>query len=508
MHKATVPCFQCPAIVHSRPGKKGLVHCLPKLASRHLPVMAAATMVFVPCWGSGHFMSMMEAGKQMLDASGGALSLTVLVMQAPTSSKAAEVEEHVRRESASGRPDVRFINVPAVELPTDCARAEEFTFRYIELQARHVAEAVAALAAAPVAAIVVDLFCTPLLDVARELAAPRYVYFASTAAFFALMLRLPALRDENRDVFQEVETEGALHVPGLPPVPPSSVPVCLSGSNYRWFEYYGRRFLDAAGVVINSSVELERGVLAAMADGPAPAVHAIGPVTWFAASDDDQQKRQHQCVQWLDAQPPASVVFLCFGSMGFLRAAQVAEVATGLERSSRRFLWVLRGPPAAGTRYPTDADLDALLPAGFLDRTKSTGLVWPSCVPQKEVLAHAAVGGFVTHCGWNSVLESLWFGVPMVPWPLYGEQHLNAFELVAEMGVAVELGMTEDSFVEATELEEAVRGLMGETEKGAKARERAAEVKDACRKAVAEGGSSCAALRKLVCEISPGAGGP
>jgi hypothetical protein len=479
-----------------------------KPASRDLPIMAAATMVFVPCWSSGHFMSMIDAGKRVLDAGGGKLSLTVLVMQAPTPAKAAEVEEHVRRELACGRPDVRFINLPAVEPPTDCAGAEEFNFRYIELHAPCVVEAVAALAPAPVAAIVVDLFCTPLLDVAGQLAAPSYVYFASTAAFLAIMLRLPALRDENSDVFEEVETEGALHVPGLPPVPPSSVPVCLSRSNYRWFEYYGRRFLAAAGIVINSSVELERGVLAAIADGPAPAVHAIGPVTRFGARDDDQQKQRHECVQWLDAQPQASVVFLCFGSIGFLDAAQVAEVAAGLERSGRRFLWVLRAPPAAGALYPTDADRDALLPAGFLDRTKSTGLVWPSWAPQKEVLAHAAVGGFVTHCGWNSVVESLWFGVPMVPWPLYGEQHLNAFELVADMGVAVELGMTEDSFVEAAELEEAVRGLMGETEKGAKARERAAEVKDACRKAVAEGGSSCVALQKLVREISPGAGGP
>ncbi|PVH64912.1 hypothetical protein PAHAL_2G382700 [Panicum hallii] len=473
--------------------------------------MAAATIVFLPCWESGHFMSMVAAGKRMLDASGGALSLTVLVMQAPTAAKASEVAGHVRREAASGL-DIRFQNLPAVEPPTGYAAPEEFNFRYTQLHAPHVEEAVAGLAS-PVAAIVVDLFCTPLLDAAGELAVPRYVYFASTGAFLALMLRLPAFREELT-----ARPEGAVHVPGLPPVPLPYMPACLSGdkiSNYEWFADYGRRFMDASGIIINSSIELERGVLAAIADGrcvpgrPVPTVHAIGPVIWFA---EREQQQPHVCVRWLDTQPPASVVFLCFGSKGFVDRAQVGEVAAGLERGGHRFLWVLRGPPAAGSSHPTDADLDAMLPGGFLTRTQGRGLVWPAWAPQKEVLAHPAVGGFVTHCGWNSTLESLWFGVPMVPWPLYGEQHLNAFELVMAMGVAVPMksmdGSKVEPFVAAAELEQAVRGLMGGTEEGRKAREKAAGLKAACRKAVAEGGSSHAALRKLVSEISSGGGAP
>ncbi|RCV13154.1 hypothetical protein SETIT_2G324600v2 [Setaria italica] len=473
----------------------------------------AATIVFIPCWESGHFMSMIAAGKRMLDAGGGALSLTVLVMRAPTAAKASEVDDHVRREAASGL-DISFRNLPTVEQPTGCVAPEEFNFRYTQLHAPHVEEAIAGLAS-PVAALVVDLFCTPLLDVAAEaeLAVPRYVYFASTGAFLALMLRLPAFREDLTARLRG--TEGAVHVPGLPPVPLPYMPACLSRNkigNYEWFEDYGCRFMGASGIVINSSVELERGVLAAIADGrcvpgrPAPAVYAIGPVLWFSALE-----QPHACVRWLDAQPPASVVFLCFGSKGFIDKEQVGEVAAGLERSGHRFLWVLRGPPAAGSSHPTDADLDELLPEGFLTRTQGRGLVWPAWAPQKEVLAHPAVGGFVTHCGWNSTLESLWFGVPMVPWPLYAEQHLNAFELVRVMGVAVQLKNMEVSevepFVEAAELEQAVRGLMGETEEGRKAREKAADMKAACRKAVTEGGSSYIALRKLMSEISSGGGG-
>ena len=221
-------------------------------------------------------------------------------------------------------------------------------------------------------------------------------------------------------------------------------------------------------------------------------------------------EQPHECVRWLDAQPPASVVLLCFGSMGFSTAAQAHEIAHGLERSGHRFLWALRGPPAAGAGpgQPSDADLGELLPEGFLERTKEKGLVWPTKAPQKEILAHAAVGGFVTHGGWNSTLESLWFGVPMVPWPLYAEQHLNAFTLVAYMGVAVamEVDRKRNNFVAASELERAVKALMErDSEEGKRAREKAAEMKAACRKAVEEGGSSYSALGRLSEEIIKGA---
>ncbi|KAM0880228.1 hypothetical protein ACQ4PT_033731 [Festuca glaucescens] len=135
-------------------------------------------------------------------------------------------------------------------------------------------------------------------------------------------------------------------------------------------------------------------------------------------------------------------------------------------------------------------------------------MVWPTRAPQKEILAHTAVGGFVTPGGWNSVLESLWFGVPMVPWPLYAEQHLNALTLVASMGVAVAMKVDRkmNNFVEASELERAVKTLMdGDSNDGRKAQETATELKAMCRKAVEKGGSSYSALGRLSEEMRQGA---
>ncbi|KQK16104.1 UDP-glycosyltransferase 88B1 [Brachypodium distachyon] len=470
--------------------------------------MATPTVVLLPVWGAGHLMSMLDAGKRLLARSRGALSLTVLVMQAPAENYRSEVAGHIRREEASGL-DIRFHHLPTVELPTDYVGIEEFISRFVQLHAPHVKAAISGLAC-PVAALVVDFFATTLFDVSRELAVPAYVYFTASAAAYALFLRLPALQEEVTCEFEELD--GMVDVPGLPPVPPSSLPSPLmdkKNPNYTWFVYHGRRFMEANGVMINTAAALEQSVLAAIADGrctpgiPAPTVYPVGPVISF---NPPAEQGGHECLRWLDTQPPASVVLLCFGSGGFSTAPQAHEIAHGLERSGHRFLWVLRGPPAAGAQQPADANLEELLPEGFLERTKGKGLVWPTKAPQKEILAHAAVGGFVTHGGWNSVLESLWFGVPMVPWPLYAEQHFNAFTLVAYMGVAVamEVDRKRKNFVRASDLERAVVALMGDSDEGRKAREKATEMKAACRSAVEEGGSSYSALGSLAEEMIKG----
>jgi hypothetical protein len=147
----------------------------------------------------------------------------------------------------------------------------------------------------------------------------------------ALLLRSPALDDEATaagDVEFEDMVGGAVHVPGLPPVPASCLPSGLVDRKvptYRWFLYNGRRYTEAAGIIVNTVAELEPRVLAAIADGRctrgdrAPTVYAVGPVlaatTTPPPADAEQQQEEHECVRWLDSQPPASVLFLCFGSI-------------------------------------------------------------------------------------------------------------------------------------------------------------------------------------------------
>ncbi|KAJ0775636.1 putative anthocyanidin 3-O-glucosyltransferase [Helianthus annuus] len=234
-----------------------------------------------------------------------------------------------------------------------------------------------------------------------------------------------------------------------------------------------------------------------------PTVYPVGPILNLEGSsgkpsDDD-------VIRWLDSQPPASVVLLCFGSMGSFDEVQVKEIARALEQSGHRFVWSLRRPPSNGTtKVPSDyEDPGVVLPEGFLERTNGVGKVigW---APQVALLAHSAVGGFVSHCGWNSLLESIWFGVPVATWPVYAEQQMNAFEMVVELGLSVEIKCdyiknlfdpkAKTPIVNAEVIENGIRRVMVDQE----VRRKVKEMSEKSRAAVAEGGSAYAAVGNLI----------
>ncbi|RLN31264.1 hypothetical protein C2845_PM05G31480 [Panicum miliaceum] len=148
-----------------------------------------------------------------------------------------------------------------------------------------------------------------------------------------------------------------------------------------------------------------------------------------------------------------------------------------------------------------DPDLGTLLPKGFLERTGGRGLVVKLWAPQVDVLRHEAVGAFVTHCGWNSVLEAITAGVPMLCWPLYAEQKMNKVFMVEEFGVGVEVVGWQQGMVKAEEVEAKVR-LVLESEEGGRLRARVASVKEAAAMAWKEGGSSRAAFGNFLLDMA------
>nr|POF05195.1 udp-glycosyltransferase 88a1 [Quercus suber] len=145
-----------------------------------------------------------------------------------------------------------------------------------------------------------------------------------------------------------------------------------------------------------------------------------------------------------------------------------------------------------------DPDLDSLLPEGFLGRTKERGLVVKSWAPQVAVLNHNSIGGFVSHGGWNSVLEAVCARVPMVAWPLYAEQRFSRVVLVEDVKIALWMNESKDGFVSTTEVEKRVRELMDSENNNSTVRERVIALKEGAKATVCEGGSSRVALIKLV----------
>ena len=142
----------------------------------------------------------------------------------------------------------------------------------------------------------------------------------------------------------------------------------------------------------------------------------------------------------------------------------------------------------------------ASLPDGFLKRTKEVGLVVPTWAPQVSVLQHPSTGAFLSHCGWNSTLESMTHGVPMIAWPLYAEQKMNATMLVEEVGVALKpVGIPGKGVVDREEIERVVR-LVLEGEEGNVMRRKARELKVSAVKALEFGGSSHQSLSSVIKE--------
>ncbi|KAJ9705135.1 hypothetical protein PVL29_003267 [Vitis rotundifolia] len=201
------------------------------------------------------------------------------------------------------------------------------------------------------------------------------------------------------------------------------------------------------------------------------------------------------CIEWLDSKPPSSVVYISFGSVVYLKQEQVDEIAYGLLNSGVQFIWVMKPPHK-------DAGLELLvLPEGFLEKAGDKGKVvqWS---PQEQVLAHPSVACFVTHCGWNSSMEALSSGMPVVAFPQWGDQVTDAKYLVDvfKIGVRMCRGEAENKLITRDEVEKClIEATTGE--KAAELKQNAMKWKKAAEEAVAEGGSSDRNLQEFVDEV-------
>ncbi|KAH0879937.1 hypothetical protein HID58_067331 [Brassica napus] len=346
-------------------------------------------------------------------------------------------------------------------LPVGDQTTQQTFISYIESQKPHVRAAVSELtknvpkrsgSRRRLAGIVLDIFCMSMIDVPDEFNLPAYTFYTSNASFLGLLFHVQSLYDNNKlDVSELKNSDAELTFP-------------LSLVLFR------------QGILVNSSGEMEHQALKFFSDmkSNTPPVYAVGPILDFKTDNGDE--KGSEILRWLDEQPSRSVLFLCFGSMGWFGEKQVREIAVALERSCHRFLWSLRRPSHLGHMNGSPPEefknLEEILPEGFLDRTAKIGKIigW---APQTAVLGSHAIGGFVTHCGWNSILESVWFGVPTAAWPIFAEQQFNAFQMVEE-----ELGLADSEM-----------------------RKRVKEMKDKLRTALLDGGSSMAALRMFVKDV-------
>uniref|UniRef100_A0A0C9RSM9 Glycosyltransferase n=1 Tax=Wollemia nobilis TaxID=56998 RepID=A0A0C9RSM9_9CONI len=396
-----------------------------------------------PCVGFGHFIPAAEFAKRLCALHGFRVTIiTIKWMRIP------KQDAYVHRLASSGL-DIRFAELPDVPFPEDqddSMKIETRISKFMNKAKPYVGDVLQSLlnSSLPISAFVTDFFCTSMFDVAGELGIPTYIFFTNNATVLSLMFLLPKLASEIQVSFKDVDF--AVEVPGLLPILSRDLPTPLqdrSDDAFYWFVHHSSRFHEAAGILINTFAELEEDVVNALREGKVlsssaaamPSIYPVGPLI----SSKSDRPDDSECLKWLDQQPPSSVLFVSFGSGATLSVEQIAELALGLEASGHRFLWVVRGPHKYITFAPKEeTSVSHLLPEGFESRTKDRGLVVPFWAPQIPVLSHPSTGGFFSHSGWNSTLESISHGVPIISWPFFAEQRLNRFLLVNQYKVAIE----------------------------------------------------------------------
>ncbi|CAA3013116.1 zeatin O-glucosyltransferase-like [Olea europaea subsp. europaea] len=226
-------------------------------------------------------------------------------------------------------------------------------------------------------------------------------------------------------------------------------------------------------------------------------VWAVGPILPFKLYSNSL----HQCLEWLDKQGPKSVIYISFGTTVSMSDEEIKELALGLEQSKQNFLWVLRDADKGDV---FDGEVRrAELPEGFVERTRGVGMVVRDWAPEPEILAHPSTGGFMSHCGWNSCIESITMGVPIAAWPMHSDQPRNAMFTtdILKIGILVREWTKQGELVKASMIENVVRRLMASDE-GIEIRKKAEEVAAAVRMSTEAGGVSRNELDSFISHIT------
>ncbi|XP_062159017.1 UDP-glycosyltransferase 89B2-like [Alnus glutinosa] len=313
----------------------------------------------------------------------------------------------------------------------------------------------------PPVAIISDFFLGWTHHLACELGVPRLVFSPSGA--FGLSVGFSISRDPPKND----DPENINFLVSLPRIPNSPVyPWWQVPQHFRigqegdpdWDFYRNNMLANIAswGLVLNSFAELEGVYIEHLKrELGKDRVWAVGPVLPPVDGDSEEPVNRggassvpcHEVMTWLDSRPTDSVVYVCFGSRVVLNSQQMDVLAAALEVSGVQFILCLRVPDGGQAQ-----DDHGVIPDGFEGRVRGRGFVIKGWAPQVTILRHRAVGAFLTHCGWNSVLEGIAAGVVMLTWPMGADQFTNSKLLVDQLGVGISVGEGTQNIPESSEL--------------------------------------------------------
>lgn len=349
----------------------------------------------------------------------------------------------------------------------------------------------------PVTCILADTWMVFALDVAKKFGLLHANFWTQSAASFASML----LVIKGYRPLTDPQIPGALF---LKPCDMNSFVQSYDPSDFMFQFVTGGfdRLSESDWIFINTFDELEYDTIQALRnEHRISTVGPLLPASFLSVSPDKSNRdmatlweEDDRCLEWLDRYPSSSVLYVSFGSLALLSAKQIDEIALGLEASEYPFLWVVRADLMYGK--------SAVFPEGFAERVKHRA-EFVSWAPQLKVLCHKAVGGFFTHGGWNSTLESIAAGVPMLGWPYFSDQAMDC--KCIEKGWKIGLCFKEvddERMILREEIARNVRTLMGNKELSERARRWSSAAKQAALEDL--GGSSSMNLKSFVAALNCG----
>ncbi|KAF5784117.1 putative UDP-glucuronosyl/UDP-glucosyltransferase, UDP-glycosyltransferase family [Helianthus annuus] len=349
--------------------------------------------------------------------------------------------------------------------------------------------------------ILSDLFYPWTVDLADELKIPRLM-FQPSSAFSLCIIHNLRVHKPHENVNSESESFVVPDLPDKITLKRSQVSEYLKTKTGLgdYFEQIYEAEKRSYGLVNDSFYEIEPAYVDHLKKIKDTKVWHIGPLFQFFVGEarDNGVSDKHGCLSWLDDQKPKSVIYACFGSLVKFPEAQITEIALALEESKQPFIWVVGKAGIGG------------LPDGYGERIKSKniGMVITGWAPQVEILQHPSVGGFLTHCGWNSMLEAMVFGVPVITWPFFADQYNNE-KLVERLGIGVGVGAdvcnlscyTASQIIGKRGIREAIELLTGESVVAERIRQNSKELAIKAKKVVQEGGSSVNDITALIAEL-------
>ncbi|KAK6164220.1 hypothetical protein DH2020_001084 [Rehmannia glutinosa] len=315
--------------------------------------------------------------------------------------------------------------------------------------------------------VISDLFFGWAADVAHELGIFHAIFSITggfgLACYSSMWMNLPHKHTDNVE-FQlpDFPEAGNFHVTQLTPA------VLMADEADPFTDFQRRNIRDwsnSDALLFNTVEDLDKTGLMYFRRKLGFPVWGIGPLI-LPEHGRKSTITPEQCIDWLDKKDANSVIYISFGSQNTISASQMMNLAKALDSSGRNFIWVVR--PPLGFDINSEFVAEQWLPEGLLQRVhdEDRGLIVSKWAPQLEILGHKSVVLFLSHCGWNSVLESLIHGVPLISWPMAAEQFYNAKLLVEEVGVCVEVARGTHFDVRRDDILEKIELVMGENEKG------------------------------------------